>query len=68
MKGRTIVNITHKLESLKGKDKIVLVDQGRVAEEGSYNDLMARDGEFAGMVIIRLTQTLTYTQTKAYHP
>jgi len=58
MKGKTIINITHKLDSLKGKAKIIVINEGKVTDEGSYYNLMAREGFFADMISIRLTQTI----------
>ena len=40
MKNKTIINVTHKMESLKGKSKIVVVDHGKIVERGDYETLL----------------------------
>ena len=40
MKGRTSVNVTHKLDRVKYKQNIFVVKSGKVVEEGSYNQLI----------------------------
>jgi ATP-binding cassette, subfamily B (MDR/TAP), member 1 len=45
--GRTVIMVTHKLQVMQQCDRIVVLDQGRVAEEGSYEQLMQRKGVFA---------------------
>ncbi|KAI9164467.1 hypothetical protein H9P43_008318 [Blastocladiella emersonii ATCC 22665] len=51
--GKTRILITHAVEHLKRVDRIILLDNGRIVEEGSYDDLMAR-GEAGAPVFARL--------------
>ncbi|KAH8826445.1 P-loop containing nucleoside triphosphate hydrolase protein [Flagelloscypha sp. PMI_526] len=44
--GRTTIWITHKLAVMQGCDRIVVLDGGRVVEEGTYDDLMMSKGTF----------------------
>ena len=37
IRGKTTINITHKLERVDQLDKIVVIDKGRVEEEGTYS-------------------------------
>ncbi|KAH7136303.1 P-loop containing nucleoside triphosphate hydrolase protein [Dactylonectria macrodidyma] len=47
---RTIISIAHRLSTIRNADNIVVMQAGRVVEQGTYADLMAReDGEFARM-------------------
>ncbi|MGW3419388.1 hypothetical protein [Streptomyces phaeochromogenes] len=45
--GKTAVFVTQGLENARIADRIVVLDRGRVREEGDFQTLMARDGLFA---------------------
>jgi len=47
---RTILIIAHRLSTVKDVDEIVVVEDGRVGEHGTYDELLARDGTFARLV------------------
>jgi ATP-binding cassette subfamily B protein len=47
--GRTSVLIAHRLQTAMGADRIVVIDDGRVAEQGSHHQLLARGGRYAAM-------------------
>ena len=42
--------IAHRLSTVRHCDRILVVDGGRIAEEGTYDDLIAQDGLFAELV------------------
>lgn len=46
MKGRTTFIVAHRLSTIRNVDRIVVMHKGRIAEIGSYDELMARQGEF----------------------
>ncbi|MEQ9695692.1 ABC transporter ATP-binding protein [Shimia sp. SDUM112013] len=48
-KGRTTLVIAHRLSTVREADKIVVMDQGKVVDEGSHEDLLARDGIYADL-------------------
>lgn len=48
-RNRTVVMVTHRLCGVVGADRIVVVDEGRVVEEGRHAELMAREGLYAVM-------------------
>lgn len=45
--GKTVVVIAHRLRTVANADKIVVLDDGRVAEEGNHKTLLAEDGLYA---------------------
>ena len=45
--GRTAMVIAHRLQTARRADRVVLVDGGRIVEEGTHDDLIARDGAYA---------------------
>lgn len=46
----TVLMIAHRLSTLRDVDRILCFEDGKVVEDGSYNELLARDGAFAAMV------------------
>ncbi len=48
-RGRTTLVIAHRLATVRSADKIIVMDQGRVAEEGTHDHLLAQDGLYAGL-------------------
>jgi ATP-binding cassette subfamily B protein len=47
--GRTSVLIAHRLQTAMGADRVIVIDDGRVAEQGSHDELLARGGRYAAM-------------------
>jgi ATP-binding cassette subfamily B protein len=49
-RGRTLIQVTHRLGSVVDADRIVLLDHGRVMEEGAHQDLIERGGLYASLL------------------
>ena len=48
-KGRTVIMIAHRLSTVVGADKIIVLNKGCISEEGSHNELLTSDGLYARM-------------------
>jgi ATP-binding cassette subfamily B protein len=46
----TVIMVAHRLSTLRDTDRIFVFDEGRVAEQGTYEELVARKGVFAELV------------------
>ena len=49
MRGRTTFVIAHRLATIRNADRILVFDQGRIIESGSFEALVAEGGVFAGL-------------------
>ena len=49
MDGRTVIAIAHRLSTVTRMDRIVVLDRGRIVEQGSHADLLAQGGLYAGL-------------------
>ncbi|GHU17755.1 ABC transporter ATP-binding protein [Betaproteobacteria bacterium] len=47
MEGKTVVAIAHRLSTIAAMDRLIVIDRGRIVEEGDHKSLLARDGLYA---------------------
>ena len=49
LRGRTALVIAHRLSTVRRMDELIIMDAGAIVERGSHDELLARDGIYAGL-------------------
>jgi glucan exporter ATP-binding protein len=60
MAGRTTFIIAHRLSTVRDADEILVFDDGRIVEQGDFNELLARRGHFADLVETQLSPAVPH--------
>ena len=47
MDGKTVIAIAHRLSTIAQMDRLIVLDQGNIVEQGSHNELIASGGIYA---------------------
>ena len=46
MKGRTVLIVAHRLATIRAADRIIVMSEGRIVQEGSHDALLEQDGTY----------------------
>jgi len=65
MTGRTAVLISHRVAAIKDADQILVIDQGRIVERGSHDELLAAGGLYGELYRTQLQSELGVTRKEA---
>jgi ABC-type multidrug transport system fused ATPase/permease subunit len=57
MKGRTVLTIAHRLSTIRDADKIIVLKNGVVAEQGTHDELLALGGTYAELYSVQFDKT-----------
>ena len=62
MKGRTTLVVAHRLSTIRNVDRIYVLMDGRIAEQGSHDELLAQNGEFARLYNMQFASQSTSSE------
>jgi ABC-type multidrug transport system fused ATPase/permease subunit len=49
MKGKTVIAIAHRLSTIAAMDRLIIMDEGRIVEQGTHGELVAHGGLYADL-------------------
>ncbi|GIT86893.1 ABC transporter ATP-binding protein [Roseobacter sp. OBYS 0001] len=66
--GRTTLVIAHRLSTVRDADKIIVMDRGRVVDEGTHEELLARGGTYADLYRLQFQDGKLVADTRSISP
>ena len=61
MVGRTVLVIAHRLATVLSCDRIMVMDQGKIVEQGTHAELIARGGLYASLAALQFNASASAT-------
>jgi len=55
-KDKTTIIVSHRVSSAKNADKIIILDEGKIIQQGSHNQLINQDGYYASLYLKQLSE------------
>ena len=55
--GKTTIIVSHRISSAKNANKIIVIDEGKVAQEGTHEQLINKDGYYKDLYLKQLSET-----------
>ena len=55
-KGKTTIIVSHRVSSAKNADKIIILEEGKIIQEGSHNQLINQEGYYAELYLKQLSE------------
>jgi len=59
MKDRTTIVIAHRLATVRSADRIIVMDEGRIVEQGDHDSLIAKNGLYARLAELQFSSAET---------
>jgi ABC-type multidrug transport system fused ATPase/permease subunit len=56
LENRTSIIIAHRLSTVRAADRIIVLEKGKIIEEGTFNELLALKGEFYNLYMLQFRQ------------
>lgn len=58
MSGRTAIIVAHRLSTIRSVDRILVLNNGQITEQGNHSELVSKGGEFAALVRLQVSENI----------